>query len=170
MCKHHKCGKTFVSDSDLKRHKHQHQSMDFQCEVRGREFPFQSELASHQTIHSEEKKFMCQHPRCNGKYKTKAEYRRHYKTHRPMSEKHKCPVCNKVFTKAKYLRQHKQAHTDELPFHCKICGEGFKLRRGWKNHMSAEHKNKHRSVSLYDQELHVYVYAQEFKVHMHKVT
>ena len=83
----------------------QHQLMDFQGEVCGREFPFQSELATHQTIHSEEKKFTCQYPRCNGKYKTKAEYRRHYKTHRPMSKEHKCPVCNKVFTKAKYLKR-----------------------------------------------------------------
>ena len=55
MCKYRKCGKTFVSDSGLKRHKCQHQLMDFQCDVCGREFPFQSELATHQTIHSEEK-------------------------------------------------------------------------------------------------------------------
>ena len=56
MCKHYKCGKTFVSDSGLKRHERQHQSRDFQCEVCGREFPFRSELATHQTIHSEKKK------------------------------------------------------------------------------------------------------------------
>ena len=116
--------------------------MDFQCEVCGREFPFQSALATHQTIHSEEKKFTFQYPRCNGRYKTKAEYRRHYKTHRPMSIEHKCLVCNKVFTKEKYLREHKQAHTDELPFHCEIFGEGLKWRSGWKNHIIAEHKNK----------------------------
>ena len=57
MCKDCKCGKTFVSDSGLKRH-NQHQLMDFQSEVCGREFPFWSELATHQTIHSEEK---CSH-------------------------------------------------------------------------------------------------------------
>ena len=41
---------------------------------------------------------------------------RHYKTHRPSGDEHKCPVCNKAFHKAKYLREDKQAYTDELPF------------------------------------------------------
>ena len=107
-----------------------------------REFAFHSELTTHQTIHSDEKNFVCSYPRCEGKYKTKAEYRQHYKMHVPTNDKHKCPVCNKAFTKAKYLREHKMIHTDESPFACQVCGDRFKWRSGQKNHIEWEHKNK----------------------------
>ena len=106
------------------------------------EFAFELELTNHKTIHSEEKHFICQYPRCNGKYKTKAEYQRHYKTHGPTSNDHRCLVCNRAFNKYKYLREHKQVHTGELPFACSICGDQFKWRSGRKNHVEAEHKNK----------------------------
>ena len=141
FCKHCKCGKSFVSDAGLKRHQLQHESMDYKCTVCNREFAFELELNTRQTIHSDEKKFPCQYPRCNGKYKTKAKYQRHYKTHRPTSDNYKCPVCNKVFHKLKYLREHKQEHTDDLPFACSICGDHFKWRSGRHNHMQSEHKN-----------------------------
>ena len=123
MCKHRKCSKIFSSESSLKKHELHHSDKKFKCNVCGRSFPFQSELNSHQAIHSDEKRFKCSYPRCPGEYKTKEEYNRHYKTHRPRSEEHQCPVCNKVFTKKKYLREHKQVHTGELPFKCGMCGD-----------------------------------------------
>ena len=99
LCKHHKCGKSFVSESGLRRHELQHSSMDYKCTFCSREFAFELELTNHKTIHSEGKHFICQYPRCNGAYKTKAEYRRHYKTHRPTSNDHRFQVCNKAFNK-----------------------------------------------------------------------
>ena len=131
-----------------------------QCKVCSREFAFKSELTTHETIHLDEKHFICHYPRCNGKYKTKAEYRRHYKTHGPTSDDYNCPVCNKAFNKAKYLREHKQAHTDDLTFECSICGDCFRWRSGQRNLIALEHKNK---GSLSD-ELEFIVYAQEFFV------
>ena len=104
MCKQCKCGKSFVSETGLKRHKLQHSSMKHKCPVCDKEFAFLLELSTHQTIHSDEKKFVCQYPRCNGKYMTKAKYHRHYKTHRPTSNDYICPVCNKAFCKPKYLK------------------------------------------------------------------
>ena len=123
MCKHQKCSKIFSPESSLKKHELCHSDMKFKCTVCGRSFPFQSELNSHQAIHSDEKKFKYSYPRCQGEYKTKEEYNRNYKTHRPSSEEHQCPVCNTIFTKKKYLREHKQAHTGELPFKCDIRGD-----------------------------------------------
>ena len=146
LCKHCKCGKSFISESGLKRHELQHSSMDYKCTVCSREFAFESELTNHKTIHSEEKHFICQYPRCNGAYKTKAEYLRHYKTHGPTRDDHRCLVCNKACKKHKYLRKHKQVHTGKLPFACSICGDWFKWRSGRHNQMQLEHKNK-ESVS-----------------------
>ena len=126
----------------LKRHQLQHQSMEYMCTVCNRQFAFPSELSTHQTIHSEEKKYKCQYPRCNGEYKTKAEYHRHYKTHSPSSNDYKCLVCKNVFKKEKYLWEHKQAHTDELPFACDHCGEWLKWQSGRHNHIQAKHQSK----------------------------
>ena len=81
-------------------------------------------------------------PQMSGKYKMKEEYNRHYKTHRPTLEEHKCPVCNKVSNKKKYLREYKQVHTWELLFQCEICGDRFWWCSGCKVHMDNEHKNK----------------------------
>ena len=133
---------TSISEAGLKRHQLQHLSMDYKCTVCNREFAFESELTN-QTIHSEVKNFICQYPRCKGKYKTKAKYRRH-KTHGPTSDDYRCLECNKAFNKCNYLREHKQVQTGELPFVCSICGDRFKWRSGWKNHVESEHKNKER--------------------------
>ena len=135
LCKHHRCGKSFVSETGLKRHQLQHGSMDYKCTVCNREFAFELELITHQTIHSDEKKFTRQYPRCNQKYKTKAKYQRHYKTHRPTSDDNRYLVFNKAFHKLKHLREHKQAHTDNLHFACSVCGDCFKWRSGRHNHM-----------------------------------
>ena len=118
MNKWEKC----VSEASFKKHELRHSDMKFKCNVCGRQFLFCSELTSNQAIHSDEKKFKCYYPRYNGEYKTKEEYNRHFKTHRPSSEAHQCPVCNKVFTKKKYLKEDKQAHTDELQFQCDMWG------------------------------------------------
>ena len=93
-------------------------------------------------MHLDEKKLKCAYPRCKGKYKMKEEYNRHYKSHRPTSEEHKCLVCMKVFNKKKYLHEHKQVDTEELPFKCEICGDRFCWCSGRKVHMDKEHKNK----------------------------
>ena len=99
------------------------------------------ELSNYKTIHSE-KHFICQYPRCNGKYKTKEEYQKHFKTHGPTSDDHRCPAYKGAFNKQKYLRENKQVHTGELPLACFICGDQFKWRSGQKNHVEVEHKNK----------------------------
>ena len=62
-------------------------------------------------MHSDEKKVKCAYSRCQGKYKMKEEYNRHYNSHRSTSEEHKCLLCKKVFNKKKYLCEHKQVHT-----------------------------------------------------------
>ena len=38
LCKHRKCGKSFISEGGLKRHELQHSSMDYKCTVCSREF------------------------------------------------------------------------------------------------------------------------------------
>ena len=107
-----------------------HQSMEYTCTVCNRQFAFPLEFSTHQTIHSEEKKYKCQYPRCNREYKTKAEYHRHYKMHSPSSNNYKCLVFKKAFKKEKYLWEDKQVHTDELPFACDHCGvEGIIISR-----------------------------------------
>ena len=59
LCSNRKCGKTFESLESLKKHQLHHRDIIFLCQVCGAKFPFNSDLASHQVLHSEENKFVC---------------------------------------------------------------------------------------------------------------
>ena len=78
------------------------------------------------SIHSEEKKFKCTYPRCDKRYKTKAEYSHHYnyrhKQKSAESQEIKCKMCDKMFSKVKYLKEHTKSHMDDLPFGYHLCG------------------------------------------------
>ena len=106
LCSSRQCGKTFGSLETLKKHMLRHGDMKFLCQVFGQNFPFASDLASHEIIHSEEKKFKCTYPKCDKRYKTKAEYNRHYnyrhKQKSAESQEIKCKICNKMFSEVKY--------------------------------------------------------------------
>ena len=56
MCSSRQCGKTFGSLESLKKHRLRHGEMKYLCQVCGQNFPFASDLASHASIHSAEKK------------------------------------------------------------------------------------------------------------------
>ena len=55
LCSSRKYGKTFGSLETFKNHQLRHGEMKYLCQVCGQNFPFASDLASHETVHSEEK-------------------------------------------------------------------------------------------------------------------
>ena len=118
--------------------------MKYLCQVCGQNFPFASDLASHASIYSAEKKFKCTYPKCIRMYKTKAEYNRHYnyrhKQKSAESQEIKCKMCDKIFSKVKYLKEHMKSHMDNLPFGCHLCGKCFKWRSGHKLHIDEERR------------------------------
>ena len=63
LCSSRQCGKTFGSLETLKKHMLRHGEMKYLCLVCGHNFPFASDLASHETTHSEEKQFKCTYPK-----------------------------------------------------------------------------------------------------------
>ena len=152
LCSSRQCGKTFGILETLKKHVLRHGEMKYLCQVCGHNFLFASDLASHETIHSEEKKFKCTYPKCGKNYKTKAEYNRHYnyrhKQKSAESKEIKCNICDKIFSKVKYLKEHMKSHMDDLPFGCHYCGKCFKWRLGHKLHVDEEHKKESLSDEL----------------------
>ena len=146
MCSSRQCGKTFGSLESLKKHGFRHGDMKYLCQVCGQNFPFASDLASHASIHSAEKKFKCTYPKCIKMYKTKAEYNRHYnyrhKQKSAESQEIKCKMCDKMFSKVKYLKELMKSHMDDLPFGCHLCGKRFKWKSGCKLHIDGEHKKE----------------------------
>ena len=56
LCSSRQCGKTFGSLETLKKYVLRHGEMKYLCQVCGQNFPFASDLASHETSHSFRKK------------------------------------------------------------------------------------------------------------------
>ena len=111
------CGKIFGSLETLKKHQLRHGQMKYLCQVCGQNFPFPSDLATHKTVHSEEKNFKSSYPKCGKSYKTKAEYNCHYnyrhKQKLAKSKEIKCSICCKICAKVKYLKKHMKSHVDD---------------------------------------------------------
>ena len=143
LCSDRTCGKAFGSSESLKKHQLHHGEMRFLCSVCRAKFPFALDLSSHQSLHLQEKTFVCPYPKCGRKYKTKPELNHHYNyRHKQKSSKatiDECSVCNKTFQRTKYFKEHMKVHTKDLPFKCSLCGERFKWRSGCRIHIKAKH-------------------------------
>ena len=120
--------------------------MKYQCKVCGQKFPFPSDLATHETFYSEEKKFKYSYPNCSKSYKTKAKYNCHYNYRHEQKlakqQEIKCSICDKILSKVKYLKEHQKSHLEDFPFGCNCCGQCFKWRSSHKNHIDMEHKKE----------------------------
>ena len=142
LCSSRQCGKPFGNLETLEKHMLRHGEMKYLCQVCGHNFPFASDLASHESIHSEEKKFKCTYPKCGKRYKTKNTIAIIITGTNKSQQSRRKLRCDKIFSKVKYLKEHMKSHKDNLPFGCHYCGKCFKWRSGHKLHIDEEHKKE----------------------------
>uniref|UniRef100_A0A034VAR6 Zinc finger protein weckle n=1 Tax=Bactrocera dorsalis TaxID=27457 RepID=A0A034VAR6_BACDO len=77
-------------------------------------------------------------PQCSRTFKSKFNFKRHLKTHRPVAEKkiYPCPQCDRKFQTKDYVFRHiKFVHEEIRPFICEECGEGTHTETTLREHM-----------------------------------
>ena len=96
--------------------------MKYLCTVCGQNFPFTSDLASHEIVHSDEKKSIAVTQSVEKAIKPKLNLITITITGTSKSQQ-SCKKLNvvyatKFFSKVKYLKEHQKSHVDDLPFGC----------------------------------------------------
>ena len=103
-------------------------------------YTLQTNLKSHQVIHTGEKKFTCKV--CGKLFGYKTSLLHHIKTH-DGDKPYQCPHCDKRFTQNGNLQEHIRIHTGEKPFVCTFenCGRRFTTSSQHRNH-----EKRHRGI------------------------
>lgn len=89
------CSQSFVSVSQLVKHKqrHEEEKKTFICEICGKHFVGQADFAEHQHVHTEESSFPCN--MCDRSFTTSHNLKRHKLLH--VKDGRKCRVCGVLF-------------------------------------------------------------------------
>lgn len=131
-----KCNETFETESFLARHEQLHtgtESLNFICDVCGKEYTFKWQLKAHFIVHTGEKPFECNV--CTKRFMYKSSLKKH--SLKPCENKsgYVCDKCDKKFHKKYSLTRHLRTHSEEKLFHCKMCNKSFKSKDSRNKHL-----------------------------------
>ena len=110
----------------------------FQCWVCFKRFQQQLDLASHISVHVDQRGEPPKCEACDKAFNSLEELKEHAKTHVVNEKPFECEVCHRTFSRSYHLKDHMNTHTGSLPFECHICHQKF-LRAS----SLAEHRKMH---------------------------
>nr|XP_023968407.2 zinc finger protein 436-like [Chrysemys picta bellii] len=117
------CGKSFRRNTELVTHQRLHTGrLPFQCAHCGKSFSWSSHFDRHQRIHTGEKPYQC--PECGKCFSRSSHLYRHQRTHSG-GRSYICTYCGRSFNSTLHFDRHQRTHTGLRPYKCTLCGKGF---------------------------------------------
>lgn len=127
------CDKVYPTKKKLDYHvKRVHETMPaIKCPHCGRFFSERSNFNRHLTIHTGERKFVCE--LCGASFNQWSSLYTHKFSH--TNTKYNCSLCPKSFNTPKSLGVHLRRHFDTNVYVCDTCGKQFSSRVVWRGHI-----------------------------------
>ncbi|XP_055627704.1 transcription factor grauzone-like [Toxorhynchites rutilus septentrionalis] len=139
----HRCPKSFVRESALKKHLSDHETLDngtAKCETCGKCFSNINILKNHiKYRHVKQMQYICDV--CSKGFFMRSTFLTHRKTHEVPAEelRKQCPVCSKWCKNHDYWRVHVRRHKNEGELSCDVCGHISPNLMALKGHKARMH-------------------------------
>ncbi|XP_064080069.1 zinc finger protein 260-like [Macrobrachium nipponense] len=128
-------GKSYI-ETHLKIHAGQ---KDFHCYKCGKKFVSRTNLREHQRSHNVEKSYCC--TMCDKKFVTKKSLTIHTRKHTGETP-YECSICSKTFVTSWTLKNHLRLHDLVEAFSCKLCGKKFSQKKSLLAHYAGDSHSK----------------------------
>ena len=137
------CNKGFNNPTTFHRHVKSHSSSCV-CKICGKQFAYQSQLTTHDVVHSETR-HKCKINNCSKSFKNIGDLTRHMKLH--TGETHKCTDCDYEHADIRNFESHRQKHSRITKYVCKLCNKDFIYNSQLQRHLAKQECTVKRSNS-----------------------
>ena len=132
------CGKVFIAQIYLDKHKGTQHAKAHTCKVCFESFGTLRQLNFHHSTRHPiiKRKLLCPHPKCPHFFYKQDQLDRH---RRRIHGRFPCRFCGKRFDQVANLNEHIRDHSGEKPYLCDVCNENFHTLETLKGHFLTTH-------------------------------
>ena len=116
----------------------------YECEYCGKQFVYDSYLRRHRASHTGEKFYTC--TVCGENFRSQGRLVIHKATAHEggggVASLYSCPKCGKAFPYKSYLERHVKTHISDVPKSCPHCHQAFKVESSLQKHIYKEHEGR----------------------------
>ncbi|KAK6993703.1 zinc finger protein 35 [Biomphalaria glabrata] len=162
------CGREFISQEDLERHKLVHKyrnqtgasALEEKCVLCPENFnPAGDVCLHHSDLPTEGSQWQCSV--CHKQFFKKLALKAHMRVHNSMT-RYQCFTCKKIFFYKTALNRHIKMHSCEKPFKCTICGDLYQTLWDLR-----KHRLNHQPMKLYKCDICTKVFKQKQTLFVH---